>query len=43
MNSQITIIFASIVNIIKQNLQDKNKMIAEIDIFTKELKKGIRK
>jgi tryptophan synthase alpha chain len=36
------VIGSSIVNIIKNNLRDKNKMITEIDAFTKDLKKGIK-
>ena len=35
------VVGSSIVNIIKNNLSDKNKMISEIDLFTKDLKKGI--
>ena len=37
------VVGSSIINIIKKNLQDKNKMINEIDIFTKDLKKGVVK
>ena len=36
------VVGSSIVNIIKQNLDDKNKMINEIDIFTNGLKEGVR-
>ena len=36
------VIGSSIVNIIKNNLRDKNKMLTEIDAFTKDLKKGIK-
>jgi len=36
------VVGSSIVNIIKNNLQDKNKMINEIDAFTKNLQKGIK-
>ena len=32
----------SIVNIIKNNLNNKNNMITEIDKFTKDLKKGLK-
>jgi len=35
------VVGSSIVNIIKKNLNDKNKMISEIDLFTKDLKKGV--
>ena len=35
------VVGSSIVKIIKNNLSDKNKMISEIDLFTKDLKKGI--
>ncbi len=35
------VVGSSIVNIIKNNLSDKKKMISEIDLFTKDLKKGI--
>ena len=34
------VVGSSIVNIIKNNLNDKNNMITEIDKFTKDLKKG---
>ena len=34
------VVGSSIVNIIKNNINNKNKMINEIDIFTKDLKKG---
>lgn len=34
------VVGSSIVNIIKNNIKDKNKMIIEIDIFTKNLKRG---
>ena len=37
------VVGSSIVNIIKNNLSDKNKMISEIDLFTKDLKNGVRK
>ena len=37
------VVGSSIVNIIKNNLLDKNIMLNKIDSFTKELKKGIRK
>ena len=37
------VVGSSIVNIIKNNLHNKNNMIAEIDKFTKDLKKGIKK
>ena len=37
------VVGSSIVNIIKDNLNDKNKMINEIRVFTKELKEGIKK
>ena len=36
------VVGSSIVNIIKENLNDKNKMINEIKIFTKDLKEGIK-
>jgi len=36
------VVGSSIVNIIKNNLQDKNKMISKIDAFTKDLKTGIK-
>jgi len=36
------VVGSSIVNIIKHNLNDKNKMINEIKIFTKDLKEGIK-
>jgi len=36
------VVGSSIVNIIKNNLQDKNKMIMEIDKFTKDLKEGVQ-
>ena len=36
------VVGSSIVNIIKDNLNDKNKMINEIRIFTKDLKEGIK-
>ena len=36
------VVGSSIINIIKKNLQDKNKMLIEIDTFTKDLKKGIK-
>ena len=35
------VVGSSIVNIIKNNLHDKNKMIGEINLFTKDLKKGV--
>ena len=35
------VVGSSIVNIIKNNLHNKNKMISEIDLFTKDLKKGV--
>ena len=35
------VVGSSIVNIIKDNLNDKNKMINEIKIFTQDLKEGI--
>ena len=35
------VVGSSIVNIIKDNLNDKNKMINEIKVFTKDLKEGI--
>jgi tryptophan synthase alpha chain len=37
------VVGSSIVNIIKDNLNDKNKMIKKIKIFTKDLKEGIKK
>mgnify|MGYP003323896429 FL=1 len=37
------VVGSSIVNIIKNNLNDKNKMINEIKVFTKDLKEGIKK
>ena len=37
------VVGSSIVNIIKDNLNDKNKMINEIKVFTKDLKEGIKK
>jgi len=37
------VVGSSIVNIIKDNLNDKNKMINEIKIFTKNLKEGVSK
>tara|TARA_A100001015_G_scaffold256531_1_gene298613 strand:+ start:539 stop:1333 length:795 start_codon:yes stop_codon:yes gene_type:complete len=37
------VVGSSIVNIIKDNLNDKNKMIKEIKVFTKDLKEGIKK
>ena len=37
------VVGSSIVNIIKHNLNDKNKMINEIKVFTKDLKEGIKK
>ena len=36
------VVGSSIVNIIKDNLNDKNKMINEINDFTKDLKEGIK-
>lgn len=36
------VVGSSIVNIIKENLKDKNKMINEIKLFTKDLKEGIK-
>ena len=36
------VVGSSIVNIIKNNLQDKNKMIIEIDKFTQDLKQGVQ-
>jgi len=36
------VVGSSIVNIIKDNLNDKNKMINKIKIFTKDLKEGIK-
>ena len=35
------VVGSSIVNIIKENLHNKTKMINEINLFTKDLKKGI--
>ena len=35
------VVGSSIVNIIKNNLNNKNKMINEIKIFTQDLKEGI--
>ena len=35
------VVGSSIVNIIKDNLNDKNKMINEIEVFTKDLKEGV--
>ena len=37
------VVGSSIVNIIKHNLNDKNKMINEIKVFTKDLKEVIKK
>jgi tryptophan synthase alpha chain len=37
------VVGSSIVNIIKDNLNDKNKMINEIKVFTNDLKEGIKK
>ena len=37
------VVGSSIVNIIKDNLNDKNKMINEIKVFTNDLKAGIKK
>ena len=37
------VVGSSIVNIIKDNLNDKNKMINQIKVFTKDLKEGIKK
>ena len=37
------VVGSSIVNIIKDNLNNKNKMINEIKVFTKDLKEGIKK
>lgn len=37
------VVGSSIVNIIKKNLEDKSKMVNEIDIFTKNLKEGLSK
>ncbi len=34
------VVGSSIINIIKKNLNDKDKMISEIDLFTKDLKEG---
>ena len=36
------VVGSSIVNIIKNNLNDKNKMINEIKVFTKDLKEGVK-
>ena len=36
------VVGSSIVSIIKDNLNDKNKMINEIKVFTKDLKEGIK-
>ncbi len=36
------VVGSSIINIIKDNLNDKNKMINEIKLFTKNLKEGIK-
>ena len=36
------VVGSSIVNIIKDNLSNKNKMINEIKVFTKDLKEGIK-
>ena len=36
------VVGSSIVNIIKDNLNDKNKMINAIRVFTKDLKEGIK-
>ena len=36
------VVGSSIVNIIKNNLQNKNNIISKIDTFTKDLKKGIK-
>ena len=36
------VVGSSIVNIIKDNLNDKNKMINEINVFTKDMKEGIK-
>ena len=36
------VVGSSIVNIIKDNLNDKNKMINEIKVFTKDLKEGVK-
>ena len=36
------VVGSSIVNIIKDNLNDKNKMINEVKVFTKDLKAGIK-
>ena len=36
------VVGSSIINIIKKNLNDKSKIINEIDLFTKDLKKGIK-
>ena len=36
------VVGSSIINIIKNNLNDKNNMITEIDKFTKDLKKGLK-
>jgi tryptophan synthase alpha chain len=37
------VVGSSIVNIIKNNLHDKNKIIDEVNRFTKDLKKGVTK
>ena len=37
------VVGSSIINIIKNNIKDKNKMMDEIDLFIKDLKKGIKK
>ena len=37
------VVGSSIVNIIKKNINDKNQIIKEIDLFTKDLKNGVRK
>ena len=37
------VVGSSIINIIKDNLNNKNKMINEIKVFTKDLKEGIKK
>ena len=34
------VVGSSIINIIKDNIKDKNKMINEINFFTRDLKKG---
>ena len=36
------VVGSSIINIIKNNLNDKNNMITEIGKFTKDLKKGLK-